>query len=260
MEYNNLLVENKNKILYITINRPKNLNALNSETIAELSKTIDVLNNDKSLIGAILTGSGKKAFVAGADIKEFSSFDVKKGMFLASNGQEILFDKIEKSAKPFIACVNGYALGGGCELAMSCHIRIASTNALFGLPELSLGLIPGYGGTQRLTQLVGKGKALEMLMTSGMIKAEEANRLGLVNYVVEMEELMSKAEGIMKKISKNAPLAIAKAIQAVNANFEDGVDGFKKEIELFGECFDTKDFIEGTTAFMEKRKANFKGE
>jgi len=260
MEYNNLIVEKKGNILFITINRPKNLNALNSETIKELSKAIDVLNVDKELTGAILTGSGEKAFVAGADIKEFSSFDVKEGMHLAANGQEILFNKIEKSAKPFIACVNGYALGGGCELAMSCHIRIASENALFGLPELSLGLIPGYGGTQRLTQLVGKGKALEMLMTSSMIKADEAKSLGLVNYVVSMEELVPKAESIMKKISKNAPLAIAKAIEAVNASFEDGIDGYKKEIELFGECFGTKDFIEGTTAFVEKRKAEFKGE
>lgn len=260
MEHKNIIVNVKTNILYITINRPKNLNALNSETIAELSKAIDDLNNDKKLRGAILTGSGEKAFIAGADIKEFSAFKQEEGVFLSRNGQEILFNKIEKSQKPFIACVNGYALGGGCELAMACHIRIASTNALFGLPELSLGLIPGYGGTQRLTQLVGKGKALEMMMTSSMIKAEEAKQLGLVNYVVEMEELISKAEKLMEKISKNAPLAVAKAIQAVNASFQDGVNGFDKEIELFGECFNTKDFIEGTTAFMEKRKANFKGE
>jgi enoyl-CoA hydratase len=260
MEYKNLLVEEQNDILYITINRPKNLNALNSETIAELSDTIDNLEANKALVGAILTGSGEKAFVAGADIKEFSTFNVKEGMFLASNGQNILFDKIEQSSKPVIACVNGYALGGGCELAMACHIRIASDNALFGLPELSLGLIPGYGGTQRLTQLVGKGKALEMMMTSSMIKAEEAKSLGLTNYVVPMEELISKAEGLMKKISKNAPLAIAKSIEAVNAHFTEGVNGFQKEIQLFGDCFGTKDFIEGTTAFMEKRKAEFKGE
>lgn len=260
MDYKNLIVEKNNGILYITINRPKNLNALNSETISELSQSISVLQADKELVGAILTGSGEKAFVAGADIKEFSAFNIKEGMFLASNGHKVLFDKIEQSTKPVIACVNGYALGGGCELAMACHMRIASENALFGLPELSLGLIPGYGGTQRLTQLVGKGKALEMMMTSAMIKAEEANTLGLVNYVVPMEELISKAEGIMKKIAKNAPLAVAKAIEAVNAHFTDGVDGFQKEIELFGECFGTKDFIEGTTAFVEKRKAEFKGE
>ena len=260
MDYKNLLVEKKNNILYITINRPKNLNALNSETITELSQTINTLEEDESLVGAILTGSGEKAFVAGADIKEFASFNVKEGMLLASNGQAILFDKIEESLKPVIACVNGYALGGGCELAMACHLRIASDNALFGLPELSLGLIPGYGGTQRLTQLVGKGKALEMMMTSSMIKAVEAQSLGLVNYVVSLEELIPKAEGIMKKISKNSPLAIAKAIQAVNAHFKVGVDGYKKEIELFGECFGTKDFMEGTTAFMEKRKADFKAE
>lgn len=259
MDYKNLQVENKNNILYITISRPKNLNALNAETIAELSQTISVLQEDSTLVGAILTGSGEKAFVAGADIKEFSTFSVAEGMFLASNGQNILFDKIEQSSKPVIACVNGYALGGGCELAMACHIRVASENALFGLPELSLGLIPGYGGTQRLVQLVGKGKALEMMMTSSMIKAAEAQALGLANYVVPMEELIAKAEGIMKKISKNAPLAIAKSIAAVNAHFTDGVDGFQKEIELFGECFGTQDFIEGTNAFMEKRKAAFKG-
>ncbi|MGB1314635.1 MAG: enoyl-CoA hydratase/isomerase family protein [Chitinophagales bacterium] len=259
MNFNNIIVEKQTNILYITINRPKNLNALNSETISELSQAIDLVNDDKEIRAAILTGAGEKAFVAGADIKEFASFNVAEGKHLAANGQAILFDKIEQSQKPFIACVNGYALGGGCELAMACHIRIASPNAMFGLPEVSLGLIPGYGGTQRLVQLVGKGKALQMLMTAEMVKAEEALDLGLVTDVVAFGDLKETAEKLVKKISKNAPLAVAKAIQAVNAFNEDGVDGFKKEIELFGECFDTKDFVEGTTAFIEKRKAEFKG-
>lgn len=260
MNFNNILVDKKENIIYITINRPQNLNALNSETIAELSQAIDLVNNDKEVRAAILTGSGEKAFVAGADIKEFALFNLEQGKHLAANGQAILFDKIEQSQKPFIACVNGYALGGGCELAMACHIRIASPNAMFGLPEVSLGLIPGYGGTQRLVQIVGKGRALEMLMTAGMVKAEEALSYGLITDVVAFGDLQMTAEALVKKISKNAPLAVAKAIEAVNAFYEDGVDGFKKEIELFGECFDTQDFIEGTTAFVEKRKAEFKGE
>lgn len=259
MNFNNILVEKKENIIYITINRPQNLNALNSETIAELSKAIDLVNEDQEIRAAILTGSGEKAFVAGADIKEFAAFNLEEGMHLAANGQAILFDKIEQSQKPFIACVNGYALGGGCELAMACHIRIASPNAMFGLPEVSLGLIPGYGGTQRLVQLVGKGKALQMLMTAEMVKVEEALELGLVTDVVAFGDLQMTAEALVKKISKNAPLAVAKAIQAVNAFNEDGVNGFKKEIELFGECFVTEDFTEGTTAFIEKRKAEFKG-
>ena len=259
MNFNNILVEKKENTIYITINRPQNLNALNSETIAELSKAIDLVNEDQEIRAAILIGSGEKAFVAGADIKEFASFNLEQGMHLAANGQAILFDKIEQSQKPFIACVNGYALGGGCELAMACHIRIASPNAMFGLPEVSLGLIPGYGGTQRLVQLVGKGKALQMLMTAEMVKAEEALELGLVTDVVSFGDLQMTAEALVKKISKNAPLAVAKAIAAVNAYNEDGVNGFKKEIELFGECFVTEDFKEGTTAFIEKRKAEFKG-
>jgi len=259
MNFNNILFEKKENTIYITINRPQNLNALNSETIAELSKAIDLVNEDQEIRAAILIGSGEKAFVAGADIKEFASFNLAQGKHLAANGQAILFDKIEQSQKPFIACVNGYALGGGCELAMACHIRIASPNAMFGLPEVSLGLIPGYGGTQRLVQLVGKGKALQMLMTAEMVKAEEALELGLVTDVVSFGDLQMTAEALVKKISKNAPLAVAKAIAAVNAYNEDGVNGFKKEIELFGECFVTEDFKEGTTAFIEKRKAEFKG-
>lgn len=260
MNFENLIVEKKDNTLNITINRPQNLNALNSATIAELSQVIDLVNNDKEIRAAILIGSGEKAFVAGADIKEFANFNLAQGKHLAANGQHILFDKIEQAKKPFIACVNGFALGGGCELAMACHLRIASPNAQFGLPELSLGLIPGYGGTQRLVQLVGKGKAMEMLLTSQMMKAEEALNYGLVNDVVPFGDLVLTAENLIAKMVKNAPIAIEKAIQAVNAHFDEKVNGFEQEIKLFSECFDTKDFIEGTTAFVEKRKANFKGE
>ncbi|MGB1248549.1 MAG: enoyl-CoA hydratase-related protein [Chitinophagales bacterium] len=259
MNFQNILTAVDGNVLIITINRPKNLNALNKPTIEEISEAINLLHEEDALRGAIIIGSGEKAFVAGADIKEFSSFNLEQGKHLAANGQEILFNKIEESAKPIIACVNGYALGGGCELAMACHMRIASENAMFGLPEVSLGLIPGYGGTQRLPQIVGKGKALEMLMTASMIKADEAYRVGLANYVVTQEELIEKAKSIFKKISKNAPLAVAKTIEAVNAFNKEDEDGFAKEIELFGECFATEDFIEGTTAFVEKRKADFKG-
>lgn len=259
MSYQNILTENKNETLYITINRPKNLNALNKDTIAEISHAIGVLNETAQLKGAIITGSGDKAFVAGADIKEFSAFNAEQGQNLAKVGQDTLFNKIEQSAKPVIACVNGYALGGGCELAMACHLRVASVNAKFGLPEVTLGLIPGYGGTQRLVQLVGKGKALELLMTAQMIDGAEAEKLGLANYCVEQEELLAKAEKILSKIYRNAPLAIGKAIGAVNAHFEDGNNGFETEIAAFGELFDTNDFKEGVSAFMEKRKAGFKG-
>ena len=255
----NILIQEEGAVMTITINRPKNLNALNAATIKEISEAIEVLNAKSELRGAIITGSGEKAFVAGADIKEFASFNLEEGKHLAANGQEILFNKIERSGKPVIACVNGYALGGGCELAMACHLRIASPNALFGLPEVTLGLIPGYGGTQRLVQLVGKGKALEMLMTANMIKADEAATLGLANYVVEMDQLLPKATELLNKIAKNAPLAVGKTIAAVNALNTDGVDGFAEEIKLFGDCFATEDFKEGVSAFLEKRKPNFKG-
>lgn len=255
----NISLSKETETLIITINRPANLNALNEATIAELSEAINVLNEDNSLKGALLTGSGEKAFVAGADIKEFAAFNAEQGKQLAANGQEILFNKIEKSAKPVIACVNGYALGGGCELAMACHLRIASDNAQFGLPEVTLGLIPGYGGTQRLMQLVGKGRALEMLMTASMVKAIDAERFGLVNYVVSADELLDKGRSLLKKIARNAPLAVAKTIAAVNAGNKDGVDGFQAEIDLFGESFATEDFKEGVSAFLEKRKATFKG-
>ena len=256
--YTNILVENNNKIERITINRPNQLNALNKETIGELHTALSAANDDASIGVIILTGSGEKSFVAGADIKEFADFSIAQGGELAQNGQKTLFSFIENFSKPVIAAVNGFALGGGLELAMASHIRVASSNARMGLPEVSLGVIPGYGGTQRLAQLVGKGKANEMVFTAGMIKADEALEWGLVNYVVEQEDLLTKAEEIAGKILANSPMAIASAIRAINANFEDGVNGFNVEIEEFGKCFGTKDFTEGTTAFLEKRKPNFR--
>lgn len=257
--YNNIFVETENQIATITINRPKQLNALNKETISELSKALSEANKDSSIGVIILTGSGEKSFVAGADIKEFADFSIAEGGKLAQKGQETLFDLIENLSTPVIAAVNGFALGGGLELAMASHIRIASSNAKMGLPEVSLGVIPGYGGTQRLTQLVGRGKANEMVFTAGMISADDAQLWGLVNEVVEQEELMATCQKIASKILKNSATAIAAAIRSVNANYQDGVNGYEVEIEEFGKCFGTKDFKEGTTAFIEKRKANFRG-
>ena len=257
MKYDNISVKKDEDIILITINRPSKLNALNRATIKELHEAFDKAEDDEDVRVIILTGSGEKAFVAGADISEFADFNVKEGAKLAKKGQEILFDFIENLSTPVIAAVNGFALGGGLELAMACHFRIASDNAKMGLPEVSLGVIPGYGGTQRLPQLVGKGKAMEMIMTAGMITAEEALNFGLVNYVVTQDELLPLAEKIAGKITRNSPSAISAAIKAVNANFKDGVNGFKIEIEEFGKCFGTEDFEEGTTAFLEKRKANF---
>jgi len=257
MEYKNILLEYADSNAYITINRPKKLNALNKETIAELHDVFDEVEKDKNVRVIILTGSGEKAFVAGADISEFADFDASQGSELARKGQEILFSFIEDLNTPVIAAVNGFALGGGLELAMACHFRVASDNAKMGLPEVSLGVIPGYGGTQRLPQLVGKGKAMEMIMTAGMISAEEAKNYGLVNYVVSQEELIPLCEKLADKITKNSGTAISAAIKAINANFKDGINGFGVEIDQFGNCFGTKDFKEGTTAFLEKRKPNF---
>ncbi len=256
--YNNILVENKDKYQIITINRPKQLNALNKETIQELHNALDAANKDHNTGAVILTGSGEKAFVAGADIKEFADFSTEQGGELARKGQEILFDFVENMSIPVIAAVNGFALGGGLELAMSAHIRIASSNARMGLPEVSLGVIPGYGGTQRLANLVGRGRANEMVFTAGMINAQNALDWGLVNHVTEQDELLAKAEEIVGKILKNSKTAISAAINAVNAQYVEGVDGFKEEIKEFGNCFGTPDFVEGTTAFVEKRKANFR--
>jgi len=258
MSYTNILTEQKGYVLYITINRPKQLNALNKDTINELNLALTKADTDSTVGAIILTGSGDKAFVAGADIKEFANFDIENGRKLAAEGQAKLFNLLENLSTPVIAAINGFALGGGLELAMASHIRIASDNAKIGLPEVSLGVIPGYGGTQRLAQLVGRGKAMEMVTTAGMISAEDAQHWGLVNHVTTPEDLMPLAEKIASKILKNSPNAISSAIRAINANYTDGVNGFDKEIEEFGNCFGTPEFVEGTTAFMEKRKAEFR--
>jgi len=260
MRYNNILSNNQKGITTITVNRPNKLNALNKETIQELHEAFDEADNDKNTKVIIVTGSGEKAFVAGADISEFANFDVKKGGKLAGKGQELLFNFVENLSTPVIAAVNGFALGGGLELAMAAHFRIASDNAKMGLPEVSLGVIPGYGGTQRLPQLVGKGRAMEMVMTAGMIDAQTALNYGLVNHVTTQEELIPLAEKIASKILRNSTVAIKGAIKAINANYKDGVNGFDVEIKQFGKCFGTEDFTEGTTAFLEKRKADFPGE
>ncbi len=259
MNYENLLIAIEEKIATVTINRPAKLNALNKATISDLSKAVKLLGKNEEVRVIIITGSGEKAFVAGADISEFANYTIIEGAQLAAEGHESLFDYIENLKKPVIAAVNGFALGGGLELAMACHFRIASDNAKMGLPEASLGLIPGYGGTQRLPQLIGKGRAMEMIMTAGMISADEAKQYGLVNHVVPQAELLSFTNVIAQKIIKNAPFAINKAIKAINANYKDGKDGFETEIKSFGKCFGTQDFKEGTTAFLEKRKAQFTG-
>lgn len=257
MNFKNILVSQHNKLATVTINRPKKLNALNKVTIEELHKAFNFLNTDKNVKVILLTGSEEKAFVAGADISEFAHFTEEEGKRLSAEGQKLLFDFIANLTKPVIALINGFALGGGLELAMSCHFRIASDNAKMGLPEVSLGVIPGYGGTQRLPQLIGKGKAMELIMTAEMISAQQAKELGLVNYVVPQNELIEFAENLAKKILRNSSEAITKAIKAINANFENNVNGFEVEIQQFGECFSTKGFKEGTTAFLKKRKPNF---
>ncbi len=257
MEFKNILIEEYNSIAIVTINRPKKLNALNNETIRELHEILDELNRDESVRVIFLIGSGEKAFVAGADISEFIDFSQEEGQKLAEKGQYLLFDFIENITTPTIALINGFALGGGLELAMACHFRIASENAKMGLPETSLGVIPGYGGTQRLPQLIGKGKAMELIMTAGMISAEQAKSYGLVNHVVTQENLIPFAEKIAEKIMRNSPFAIGKAIKSVNDGFKNGIDGYQSEIRNFGSCFQTDDFIEGTSAFLEKRKPRF---
>ena len=257
--YQTLLTELVNGTLVITINRPDKLNALNKDVIEELGKVMDEVYDNAEIKSAIITGAGEKSFVAGADISEFTSLDNHGGASLALKGQKNVFDKIENSPKPVVAAINGFALGGGCELAMSCHFRLASENAKFGQPEVNLGLIPGYGGTQRLTQLVGKGKAMELVMTGDMIGADEAKTLGLVNHVVPQAELLSKTKEILQKIQSKAPLAITKVIYCVNEAAKADPNGFANEINRFGECFSTEDMREGTAAFLEKRKAIFKG-
>ncbi len=258
MNYNNIIIESRDKIGYITINRPKQLNALNKETIEELHDAFKKFDDDKSVNVIIITGSGTKAFVAGADIKEFMNFNEQQGRELAQKGQELLFNLVENLKTPVIAAVNGFALGGGLELALASHIRIASENAKVGLPEVSLGVIPGYGGTQRLAQIIGKGRSMEMILTAQAKDAKTAKEYGLFTEVVPQEELLSTAEKTAKKIMNNSPKAISYAIQAINASYYK--QGFETEIKLFGEAFTTKDFKEGTTAFIERRKADFSGE
>lgn len=256
--FTNLLAENIDGILTITINRPKSLNALNKLTIQEIGFVINEVCTNNEIKGAILIGAGDKAFVAGADISEFTSLSQEDAKALSKVGHDI-FNAIENCPKPVIACVNGFALGGGCELAMACHMRIASPNARFGQPEVNLGIIPGYGGTQRLIQLIGRGRAYELLTTANMIDAEQAKEWGLVNYVEMHDDLIVKASAIINKIAKKAPLAIAKTVECINAYFDKNKDGFKTEIDEFAACAATEDFKEGASAFLEKRKANFKG-
>jgi enoyl-CoA hydratase len=260
MNYENLLTEVRNRILYLTINRESKLNALNKATLNELHLAISDAGSDARIGGVIITGSGQKAFVAGADISEFSSFSIEEGRRLAAEGHEKVFDLIQNCPKPVIAAINGFALGGGLELALACHIRIASDHAKLGLPEVSLGLIPGYGGTQRLAQLVGRGKALEMILTADMISGSDAFDFGLVNHVVPQEQLLSRAEEILSRILSRSPMAVSSAIRAVNAGFTPGVNGFEEEIREFGQCFGTADFKEGVSAFLEKRKPIFNPE
>jgi enoyl-CoA hydratase len=259
MDYQNLQATLEHHTLYVTINRPEKLNALNKQTISDLADVVKYARETKEVRGVIITGAGEKAFVAGADITEFSGLSREDAEQLARTGQSAVFNAIESSTKPFIAAINGFALGGGLELAMACHIRVASETARMGLPEVTLGLIPGYGGTQRLTQLVGKGRAFELIATADMISAEKAERIGLVNYSVPADELISKAKEILSKINLRAPLAIAAAIKATNAVFQDEINGYEVEINAFADCFKTSDFKEGVSAFLEKRSANFLG-
>lgn len=251
----NVLYTIEDKIATVTINRPESLNALNKETIKQLSETIVQLESNNEVRVILLTGSGTKAFVAGADIKEFQNYNQEEGTALAKEGQEMLFNKIENLSKPVIALVNGFALGGGLELAMACHFRIASENAKLGLPEVTLGLIPGYGGTQRLTQLIGKGRANQAIFTAEMFTAQKSLEIGLVNEVVSQENLLDRGKELAIKIANNSPLAIAKAILCTNA-YQLEI-GYNIEIESFGELFSQNDFKEGVSAFLEKRKPNF---
>lgn len=246
-------------VLSLTITRPEALNALNADVISQLAEAVEAAQTDTAVRVIVLTGSGEKAFVAGADIKEFADFNAKQGKQLAQHGQDHLFNRVERSNKPVIAAINGFALGGGLELALACHVRIASDNARMGLPEVSLGVIPGYGGTQRLPQLVGKGKAMEMILTGGMVTAADGLACGLVNAVVPAESLLAAADGMARKMMKNSPRALRTAIQAVLAGYEEGINGFEAEISCFGASFETEDFREGTQAFIEKRKPQFTG-
>jgi enoyl-CoA hydratase len=256
--YLTLLASLENNILTITINRPDKLNALNKDVFTDLDNAVTEIETNAEIKSAIITGAGPKAFVAGADITEFGGLNKEQSMAMAKKGQDIFF-RIENCSKPIVAAVNGFALGGGCELAMACHFRIASDNAKFGQPEVNLGLIPGYGGTQRLVQLIGKGRAIELLISANMIDAATALQYGLVNYVTTQDELLNKAKAVLAVINSKAPLAVAGCIKATNAVYNETVDGFDLEVKEFGNCFATEDMKEGTMAFLEKRKAQFMG-
>ncbi|TCZ74896.1 enoyl-CoA hydratase/isomerase family protein [Flaviaesturariibacter aridisoli] len=257
--YQTLLTSLENGILTVTINRPEKLNALNKDVITELASVISEIENNNEIRSAIITGAGPKSFVAGADISEFVGLSKEEGENLARHGQETVFNRIERSAKPIVAAVNGFALGGGCELAMSCHFRLASDNARFGQPEVNLGLIPGYGGTQRLVQLVGKGRALELLLSGNMVDAATAAQWGLVNHVTTPDELLAKTRALLDTINSKAPIAVAHCIAAANAVYDESQNGYETEIRAFGESFATDDMREGTSAFLEKRKPAFTG-
>jgi enoyl-CoA hydratase len=262
--YSTILTSLENGILTVTINRPDKLNALNKSVFDDLNNVMDEVLASAEIKSVIITGAGTKSFVAGADIAEFSSYGKDEAMTLSKRGQDVFF-KIENSTKPVIAAVNGFALGGGCELAMACHFRICSENAKFGQPEVNLGLIPGYGGTQRLTQLIGKGKSMELQMTAQIIDAHEALKLNLVNHITTSDNLLPKAIEILTTINSKAPIAISKIIECINiavvsdSAYTNGKSGYETEVESFGACFETADMKEGTTAFLEKRKAIFTG-
>ena len=258
MEFQNLLYEVEGGICTLSINRPDKMNALNQETISEIGQAVQAFEEDESIKGMIITGSGAKAFVAGADIAEFSSFSPGQAEKMAQNGHRV-FNEIENCFKPIIAAVNGFALGGGCELAMSCHIRIASENARFGQPEINLGISPGYGGTQRLVRHVGYARATEMLLTGDMLNAADAKDAGLISRIVVQEELLNTCREILTKIAQKSPLAVAQILKLVNRYYDGEQGGFETEISEFADCFDTEDFKEGVSAFLEKRKAQFTG-
>jgi len=259
MSYQNLLVESRDGVAFVTINRPDKLNALNDATVAEIDAAFAAIAADPATRGVVLTGAGEKAFVAGADIAELATQSPVDGKERSIRGQRVL-DRIERLGKPVIAAVNGFALGGGCELAMACHVRIASENAKLGTPEVKLGIMCGYAGTQRLPRLVGKGRALEMLLTGEMVDAAEALRIGLVNRVVPREKLLAEAEGLMRKMLANGPVSLRFTLEAVNDGLETGFDeAERQEATLFGLICTTEDMKEGTKAFLEKRPARFQG-
>ncbi len=259
MEYQHILTEDTQGVHHITINREDKMNAINIRLLGEIKYAVEQAYMDPDIKGIIITGKGEKAFAAGADIQEFADFDQQKAEEMSRGGHEI-FNLIEHCPKPVIAAVNGFALGGGCELAMACHMRVASPNAQFGQPEINLGIIPGYGGTQRMIQLVGKGRAMELLTTGDQISADEAHKIGLVNHVFEQDKLVEEAGNIIQKISRKAPLAIEKIVKCVSAYYREDEDGFETEIQEFSQCMETSDFKEGTDAFLNKRKPEFKGE